>query len=135
MNTTITSEVFWLASTLLMTSFFWVPYIINRMSEQGVLSALWDRFGDTRTDKAWAKRMMDAHDNAIENLVIFAALVLLIEITGLNSELTTTACIVYFFARLTHYLAYTLAIPLLRVVTFLSGFASQVVLASVLLGF
>jgi uncharacterized MAPEG superfamily protein len=134
MRTILTTEMFWLVCTILMTSLFWLPYIVNRMLEQGVLAALWDRFGRTETNKDWARRMMQAHENAVENLVIFAPLVILIQITGLNSETTATACMIYFFARLLHYVVLSLAIPLLRVMTFLTGFAIQVVLALVLLG-
>jgi len=105
-----------------MTAVFWVPYILNRMLELGVLSALWDPHGHTDTQRAWARRMMQAHVNAVENLVIFAPLVILIQVSGLNSDITARACMIYFFARLTHYLAFTFAIPLLRVVTFLIGF-------------
>lgn len=134
MTQPLSNEIYWLSLTVLMTSLFWVPYIINRMAEQGTLNALWDRFGDRHTEKQWAIRMMDAHANAVENLVIFAPLVLLVQITGLNSSTTATACMIYFFSRLTHYFVYTFAIPLFRVVTFLIGFGVQAVLAITLLG-
>ena len=134
MNLTLSNELFWLISTILMTSLFWVPYIINRMLELGILNALWDPFGRTDTNKAWAGRMMQAHENAVENLVLFAPLVILIQITGTNSTTTATACMIYFFARLTHYIVFTFAIPLLRVVTFLTGFWVQLTLALTLLG-
>lgn len=135
MNHSLSPELFWLVLTLLMTSLFWLPYIMNRMLELGILSALWDRFGLTDTNKPWAQRMMQAHDNAIENLIIFAPLVILIYITETHSAATAIACMVYFFARLIHYLAFTFAAPLLRVATFLTGFGVQVFLALTLLGF
>lgn len=133
MSTALSNEIYWLVLTTLMTSLFWIPYIINRMIELGVLNALWDRYGNTDTDKAWAQRMMDAHANAVENLVIFAPLVILIQMTGMNSTTTTTACMIYFFARLVHYIAYTFAAPILRVVTFITGFGAQLMLALTLL--
>ncbi len=134
MSTLLSVELLWLTLTILMTSVFWVPYIINRMLELGILNALWDRFGVTDTDKDWARRMMQAHSNAIENLILFAPLVILIQITETSTAATETACIVYFFTRLIHYIAFTFAIPLLRVVTFLIGFGVQVILAMTLLG-
>ena len=133
MNLSQSTEFYWLTLTLFMTGCFWLPYIVNRMLEQGILNAIWDPFGDAHTEKPWARRMMKAHSNAIENLVIFAPLVILIEITGLNSATTATACMIYFFARLSHYIAFTLAIPVLRIVTFLTGFSVQILLAAVLL--
>jgi len=130
---TLSTELYWLVLTILMTSLFWVPYIINRMLEQGVLTALWDRHGVTDTSKAWAKRMMSAHDNAIENLVIFAPLVLTVELLNINNDVTAVACSIYFFARLVHFLVYSFAVPLLRVVSFLAGFVMQAILALQLL--
>ena len=78
--------------------------------------------------------MMQAHENAVENLVIFAPLVILIQMTGMNSKTTATACMIYFFTRLLHYIVFTLAAPLLRVITFLIGFAVQIILTLALLG-
>jgi uncharacterized MAPEG superfamily protein len=134
MHNSLSPELFWLTLTVLMTSLFWIPYIINRMLELGILNALWDRFGLTSTKKDWAQRMMQAHDNAIENLILFAPLVILIQITETHSSATATACMIYFFARLIHFVVFTFAIPLLRVVTFLVGSGVQIFLAMTLLG-
>jgi len=134
MNLILSKEVYWLVMTLLMTALFWIPYIINRMQEQGLLNALWDPQGHIDTNRQWARRMMQAHANAVENLVIFAPLLILIQVMGLNSSTTVTACIVYFFARLTHYLVFSFAVPVLRVVAFLVGFGAEVILALRLLG-
>jgi len=134
MNPALSNELYWLTLTILLTSLFWVPYIINRMIEQGLFVALWDPYGRTETKKDWANRMMQAHENATENLVLFAALVILVQITETNSAATATACMIYFFARLTHYITFTFALPLLRVATFLIGFGIQALLALTLLG-
>ena len=37
----LSRELYWLVLTLLMTALMWVPYIGNRLREQGVLNALW----------------------------------------------------------------------------------------------
>ena len=133
MTNELSTELYWLTLTTMMTAVLWIPYIINRMLEQGVLQALWDRLGETVTNKTWATRMMQAHTNAVENLVVFASLVFLVQLTESNSETTATACMVYFFARLIHYIVFTLAIPLLRVVTFLIGFGVQMSLGLAIL--
>ena len=133
MNATLSTEIYWLVLTILMTALFWVPYILNRMLEQGIGPALWDPHGITDTQRVWARRMMQAHQNAIENLVLFAPLVILIQITGLNSTTTSTACMVYFFARLLHYIVFTFAVPVLRIIAFLVAFAAQITLAMQLL--
>lgn len=73
--------------------------------------------------------MMQAHQNTVEYLILLAPLVILIEITAINSTTTATAGMVYFFTRLIHFVVFTFAIPLLMVITFLAGFGVQVVLA------
>jgi len=134
MTNEFSTELYWLTLTVVMTSALWIPYIVNRMLEMGILQALWDGFGATETNKGWATRMMQAHSNAVENLVVFAPLVILVQLTGTNSETTAMACMIYFFTRLAHYLVFTFAIPLLRVVTFLVGFGTQITLGLVLMG-
>jgi uncharacterized MAPEG superfamily protein len=128
MTNTLSTELYWLTLTTIMTAVLWLPYIINRMLELGILQALWDPFGETKTNKAWATRMMQAHTNAVENLVVFAPLVFLVQITDAHSEVTAMACMIYFFARLVHYIVFTFAIPLLRVLSFLTAFGAQLAL-------
>ena len=129
-----TREVFWLAATTAMTSVFWVPYILNRMRERGIFKALWDPHGETQADAAWADRMMRAHKNAVENLCVFAPLVLLVAQTGVSSSQTASAAMIYFFARLGHFIVFTLGLPLIRVLHFLVGFFCQAVLAAAVFG-
>jgi len=129
----LSNEVRWLVLTCLITSLFWIPYIINRMAELGLWTAIWNPYPDLGAKRDWARRMQLAHHNAIENLMIFAPLVILIEVLKLNSDTTSIACMVYFYSRLAHFMVFTLAIPILRVVLFIIGFASQLVLISHLL--
>jgi len=134
MQTTLTRDLFWLTSTVTMTALFWIPYILNRLKEHGVWPALRNPQPDLRPEATWAERMMRAHTNAVENLVIFAPLVLALHATGTSTPTTASACMVYFFARLAHYVIYTLGLPLLRTVAFAIGFVSQMVLAMTLFG-
>ena len=129
----INTEITWLTLTLLMTGLFWVPYILNRMYEHGIWPALYNPQPDTQPKAQWAERMMRAHTNAVENLVIFAPLVLAIEISGINSQTTAMACMVYFFARLAHFILYSMKVPFFRTVAFLIGVFCQITLALSLL--
>lgn len=134
MKPVLTPELYWLVLTVLMTGLFWIPYVLQRSLEYGVLTALWSPRGLPHIDSPWAQRMLRAHRNAIENLALFAPLVLAVHVTGAGNSTTAMACLVYFIARAAHFFIYTFAIPLLRGVAFLSGFAAQVVLALTLLG-
>ncbi len=123
----MTIELHWLILTILLTAVLWIPYILNRLIEQGVLSAFWDPDGETSTKVAWAERLMSAHVNAVENLVIFAPLVIITHILDMNTELTASASLLYFFSRLAHVILFTLRVPILRIIAFLGGFIAQMI--------
>ncbi len=133
MKAAMTTELYWLVLTVLLTSVIFVPYILNRMKEHGVWPAVWNPQPDTRPKAQWAERMMRAHANAVENLVVFAPLVLALHVLGASTPTTAMAAAVYFFARLAHVFLYTFAVPLLRTVAFIIGFGCQLVLALTLL--
>jgi len=131
----LSTELYWLVLTCLLTGLLWVPYIINRMIETSPLPALWNPMPDVRPKAQWAERLMRSHENAVENLVVFAPLVIIIELLKVGTELTALACMLYFIARVAHVIIFTLAIPLLRVIVFLFGFAAQMTLVIHLLKF
>ncbi len=130
----MTTELFWLTLTTTMTALFWVPYILNRMAENSVWGALRNPNFDEPPKAAWAGRMMHAHTNAVENLVIFAPLVLMLAITGTSTPATVGASMMYFFVRAAHFVVYSLGVPFFRTVLFLAGFFAQMTVALALLG-
>jgi uncharacterized MAPEG superfamily protein len=73
--------------------------------------------------------MMKAHFNAVENLVVFAALVLAAAALGKSNSAIGTAAMVYFWARVVHVIAYTFAIPWVRTLAFAVGFFAQAAIA------
>jgi len=110
------------------TALMWIPYIFNVIMVRGVLDAV----GYPENPKPmapWATRMKAAHYNAVENLVVFAALVLVANAVGVKGEATALACVVYFWARVVHFLAYTFRIPWVRTLAFVVGFGCQLTLA------
>jgi uncharacterized MAPEG superfamily protein len=126
-------ELMYLVYVTILTGLIWIPYVLDRMAVWG----LRDTVGYPETPKpqsGWARRMKAAHANAIENLVVFATLVLVANALGVTNAATATACMVYFWARVVHLLAYTFGVPWLRTLAFAAGFASQAVLAWQLLG-
>ena len=64
----------------------------------------------------------------MENLVVFAAHGL-----GVQAELATAATTVYLCARIAHYLLYSAGVPVVRPLSFLTGFACKVVIAAEIL--
>jgi uncharacterized MAPEG superfamily protein len=127
-------ELYWLTLTCLMTGLLWVPYILQLIVQLGPVQAVWDPTGAHPHDADWALRAKRAHYNAVENLVVFAPLVLVVVLTGKGTALTATAAAAYFFLRLAHYLIHTAAVPVLRTVVFLGGWLCQMILGLTVLG-
>lgn len=128
-------ELFWLAASATLTGLFWVPYVINRMVEHGLWAALSNPSPDRGPRAPWAVRMMAAHTNAVENLVIFAPLTLAVVIASKTGPVTATAALVYFIARAAHVVIYTAGIPLLRTIAFTAGWCASMAMAAALFGF
>jgi uncharacterized MAPEG superfamily protein len=124
----MSKELFWLTLTVAMTGLFWVPYILERISVRGLMATMDNPKPNAVPQSAWAQRMMDAHVNAVENLVIFAPLVLVAQHLGISNDVTVGACIVYFWTRLAHVIVFTLGIPVARTLAFTVGFFAQAAL-------
>ena len=122
-------ELFWLTLTTVLTGLIWIPYILDRIAVRGPAGAMANPSPADKPQSPWAQRMMAAHANAIENLVIFAVLVLTAHALMISSPMTIFACALYFWSRLAHLVVYTLGIPVLRTLTFAGGFAAQAMLA------
>jgi uncharacterized MAPEG superfamily protein len=122
------TELVYLVYVSVLTMLLWVPYILDRIAKWGLIGAV-GYPTNPPPQSSWAVRMMKAHANAVENLVVFAALVLAAHALGVTSGAIATAAIVYFWARLVHVLAYTFAIPWVRTLAFAVGFFAQAVIA------
>ena len=125
----MTRELFWLALTVILTGVLWIPYILNRCQVRGLTGAMANPSRNDKPHAEWANRLMFAHDNAIENLIIFAPLVLILNAADYSTKWTVMACMVYFWARVAHLIVYTLGLPVFRTLAFTVGFLAQAVLA------
>ena len=128
------AELKWLAMTGLMTALFWMPYVLDRMRVKGMFGAMGNPQSDDPPLADWAQRAARAHQNAVENLVVFAPLVLIAVAAGISNPMVAQASAIYFFARLAHFVVYTAGIPVLRTLAFLAGFAAQVMVAAAIFG-
>lgn len=129
----MTTEIYWLTLTTLMTALFWLPYVFNRMVMTGLAPTLAGPGPDNSKLSQWAQRAVRAHHNAVENLAIFAPVVLTAHLLGISNPATKAAAAIYFFARLAHFIVYSAGIPLARTLAFAAGWAAQITfIASIL---
>ncbi len=122
------TELLYLTYVTALTGLLWVPYILDRLATWG----LTDTVGypdNPKPQSPWAQRLKKAHANAVENLVVFAALVLAAQAVGVTSAAVATAAVVYFWARVVHAMVYALGISWLRTLAFAVGFVCQAVVA------
>ena len=129
----MTTELYWLTLTALMTALFWLPYVLDRMVAIGLPKTLAGVGPDIGAQSAWAQRAMRAHINAIENLAIFAPIVLTAHLLNISNGVTRAAVVVYFFARLVHFVVYSAGVPAARTLAFTAGWLAQIaIIASIL---
>jgi uncharacterized MAPEG superfamily protein len=81
----------------------------------------------------WAGRARRAHLNMIENLVLFAALVLIAAVAGKANATTAMGAMIFFWARLAYALIYLIGVPWLRTLAWLIGVIGMAMIAWVLL--
>jgi len=77
-----------------------------------------------------AGRAGRAHRNMAENLVLFAALVMVVHLGGMANETTALGAQIFFFARLVYAVVYLAGIPWLRTGMFLVSLAGILMVAS-----
>jgi uncharacterized MAPEG superfamily protein len=118
----------YLALVTVLTGLLWVPYILDRVAVRGLIDAV-GYPENPKPQSPWAQRLMKAHTNAVENLVIFAPLVLLAHARGITGAAIGMSALVYFWARVVHAVSYTFAVPWVRTLSFTVGFLSQACIA------
>lgn len=128
------TDIHWMAATGLMTGLFWMVYVLNRIAVIGIPATFANPSENRAPLAPWAQRAKAAHINAVENYVVFASLILGVAVLGLSSDLTVSMAMLYFLARLAHFVVYTMGIPVLRTFAFAAGWVAQVALALVIFG-
>jgi uncharacterized MAPEG superfamily protein len=124
MNTELAS----LVQVSTFTGLLWMPYVLNRMLVRGIPATV-GYPTDPEPPARWAQRLRSAHANAVENLVVFAALVLAAQAAGISTAVTAAAGPLYLWSRVAHAVTYTFRVPWLRTLAFLGSFAAQMMVA------
>jgi len=81
----------------------------------------------------WAGRARRAHLNMLENLVLFAALVLIAAAAGKANATTAMGALIFFWGRLAYTVIYLIGIPWLRTLAWFVSVIGMAMIAWVLL--
>jgi uncharacterized MAPEG superfamily protein len=130
----MSKELMWLTYTVILTGVLWIPYILDRAAVRGLMGSMANPSPSLKPQSPWAQRLQAAHSNSVENLVVFAPLVLILHAMNHSTESTVLACALFFWARLAYVIVYALGIPGLRTLAFVGGFVAQVMLAVAIFG-
>jgi uncharacterized MAPEG superfamily protein len=124
----MTMELQYLVWAAILTMFVRVSWMADKVMVRGLAKVT--RYPqDSEPLSGWGKRTWIAHEDAVQNLVIFAVLVLALHLAGESNTITRAAAATYFWARLCHFIVYAFAIPRIKTVAFVVAFAAQLVLA------
>ena len=96
------SELLYLLLTAILTAVLWIPVVIGYVASRGPLTPATYRTAPTGALPDWVNRANRAHQNAVENLGPFAAVVLVAQAVGVSTAVTQVSAAVYFYARLAH---------------------------------
>lgn len=129
----MTTDLMMLAWSAALCALLWVPYILARIGAWGLMDAV--GYPDSTPDvPAWSDRTRKAHANLVENLVPFAALILVAHVSGAANEATALGATIFFWSRVVHAVVYTFGIPWLRTLAFAGGFVGQVMIFLAIVG-
>jgi uncharacterized MAPEG superfamily protein len=81
----------------------------------------------------WAGRARRAHLNMVENLVLFAALVLIAAVAGKANGTTAMGAMIFFWARVAYAIIYLIGIPWLRTLAWFVSVIGMAMIVSALL--
>jgi uncharacterized MAPEG superfamily protein len=130
----MSKELYWLTLTVAMTGLLWVPYILDRIMVRGAMGATANPSPNDMPQSPWAVRMNAAHSNTVENLVVFAPLVLTAQALNLHTATTAFACALFFWCRLAYVAIYPAGIPVARSLAVAGGFVAQAMLVLAIFG-
>ena len=107
----MSGELQWLTYTVILTGILWMPYILDRAMVRGLMGSMANPSPALKPQTPWAQRLQAAHYNTVENLVVFAPLVLILNCMHVSTANTVLACAMFFWARLAYVIVYAVGIP------------------------
>ena len=98
----MTTELFYLLLTAVLTGVLWIPVVIGYVLSRGPLKPSDYKVASTSPLPAWVNRSNRAHMNAVENVATFATVVLIAHAVGVSTSITEISAAVFFYARAAH---------------------------------
>src|SRR5450830_629017 len=98
----MSTDLKYLALTAMLTASLWIPYIVSQVMANGFLTPPNYLDPTPRPVPLWGKRADRVYLNAVETFAPFAALVILIHLTGNANATTALLAAAFFWLRVAH---------------------------------
>lgn len=122
----MTPDLTYLAWTALLTGSLWLTYVTAQVMANGFLGPQNYKDPTPRPVPFWGMRANRAHINAVEAFAPFAAMVLILHVTGQANATTAFLCAAFFWLRVIHAVVFLLAIPYIRTGVFTLAWIAEV---------
>ena len=123
----MSSEIFYLVLSTGLCGILWLPYLLERVFNQGLIDTA--GYPEKIAEPAkWAQRSKLAHVNMLENLPVFAILIICLNIIEVSNANTILAASLFFYARIVHAIVYTLGVPWVRPLAFVASWLANIIL-------
>jgi uncharacterized MAPEG superfamily protein len=116
----------YLAFTAMLTATLWIPYIVAQVMTNGFLGPQNYVDPTPRPVPLWGQRAHRVYLNALETFAPFAALVILIQLTGKANPTTAFWTMSFFWLRVAHAVVFLAAIPYIRTLIFVLGWVTVI---------
>ena len=97
----MSTELIYLTLTALLAGSLWIPFIVGVTTEEKDFTDF-SRPPDLTEMRPWVHRAFRAHQNLLETLIPFAAVVLVAHVAGVSTGVTVAAAIAFFWIRVAH---------------------------------
>ena len=123
----MSAEICYLVCSAGLCGILWLPYLVERVFNQGLIDTA--GYPEKIAEPAkWAQRSKLAHINMLENLPIFAILIICLNILEISNANTVLAASLFFYARVIHAVVYTLGVPWVRTLAFVASWVANIIL-------
>ena len=130
----LNTEIYYLIIVTFFCGLLWIPYVTERFFRIGIKETC--GYGDKNINiPQWASRAKLAHLNLIENLPLFAILIIVITFQDYNNQQTETGSMIFFYSRILHYFIYVFGVPYFRTLFFVASWIGLIIISVPLLSF
>jgi uncharacterized MAPEG superfamily protein len=122
-------EIMYLAWSVLLAIVHMLVTVVALFSHSGLMATVGNR-ANLPELPGWGGRSVRANDNMAQNLVLFAAVVLAVVVTGTTNATTLLGAQLFFWGRIAYAVCYIGGLPWLRTGSWLVSIAGVLLIVS-----